>query len=450
MGCARPRMEKEEALVRCRLHESLGERLRRVGLVLVAISWSFCAGANAASPVRCLPIDDGDPIEALAVQAIAAGQAILVTPEGRRRIEVDALRRIEFVGRRDAPGEFALKMWARRDQVFMLEGLEGDGNDRVTLKGEGWEAADLSLLDVRGVAGRDFLAGGETDEQERFERALRSPPREADLVAVEANGRTRLLRGRVGSLAADGVRMAFERSDTLVPWPRVRWLVLSALPGRPEAAATRYRLSLTDGSRIEALGLAWERDEVTAASGETTFRLSADVVARIEIDSERCRYLSRLEPAEVRLTPFFDVAWQPRMDRCVNGGPLVLGGRVYETGIGMGTRTEMTFNLGGFYTHFYAAVGVDDSAGERGRVVFRLLADGAEVFRSPVMRGSSAPLRVSLPLAGADTLTLVSDFGSELRGEGNLADWAEARVVRLDAPARGPERPATPLTAADQ
>ena len=181
---------------------------------------------------------------------------------------------------------------------------------------------------------------------------------------------------------------------------------------------------------LAAETLALSGDTLTAGRADTTFDVEAAALAGIEIRSEQCRYLSDLKPESIELTPFFSVAWPVRFDRCVTGGPILLDGKTYPRGIGAGTRTEITYSLDGRYAHFYATVGVDDRAGNRGTVVFRVLTDGRAIFESPVMNGRSAAVRLVVPLDGAKTLTLVSDFGSTVRADGNFADWADARLVR--------------------
>jgi hypothetical protein len=170
-------------------------------------------------------------------------------------------------------------------------------------------------------------------------------------------------------------------------------------------------------------------------SADDAFSCEPAALERIDIASERYVYVSDIQPAEVELTPFLDVAWPPRMDRCVAGGPLALGERTYPKGIGTGTRTLLTYELTGRYDWFLATVGVDRAAGRRGHVVSRVLLDGKEAFSSPMLHGGSDPVPVKVELKDASRITLVSDFGSELRADGDFGDWVAARLVRRKTPA---------------
>ncbi|MHC4592921.1 MAG: NPCBM/NEW2 domain-containing protein [Planctomycetota bacterium] len=169
---------------------------------------------------------------------------------------------------------------------------------------------------------------------------------------------------------------------------------------------------------------------LTGKSGKMQYLINSGAVRRLRVRSDAYRYLSDLQPAHVSSRPFVDVVWPPRLDRAVSGGPLTLGGKTYPKGIGMHVRTEMTFALGGAYSQFHAVVGVDDSAGQLGQVVFRVQADGEVIYESDPMSGGDAPQVLALDVMAAQMLTVAADFGDPLIGSGNFADWADARVVR--------------------
>lgn len=78
---------------------------------------------------------------------------------------------------------------------------------------------------------------------------------------------------------------------------------------------------------------------------------------------------------------------------------------------------------------FQGLVGVDDRAGPLGSVVFRVLVDGKERFKTPFLTDHDAPRSVDVDLTGGRFLILATEFGD--RGDvRDLADWVEARIVR--------------------
>jgi len=148
------------------------------------------------------------------------------------------------------------------------------------------------------------------------------------------------------------------------------------------------------------------------------------------VASDAYVYMSDLEPESVELEPFLDVVWKPGFDRNAAGTSLAIDGRTYRKGIGMHARTKMAFALDGRYSRLYATIGIDDAAGALGSVVFRVLADGRPLFQSDPVGGGDPARSLALDVAGARRLTLVADFGGSVVASGNLADWAEARLVK--------------------
>lgn len=118
-----------------------------------------------------------------------------------------------------------------------------------------------------------------------------------------------------------------------------------------------------------------------------------------------------------------------------DGTPLTLDRIPYAKGLGVHAPSDLRYRLGGACGgNFVADVGVDDSAGDQGSVVFQVWLDGAKVFDSGLMRGGDLRQSVNVSVAGKNELRLVVTDG----GNGNIADradWAGARVTGCPAPA---------------
>jgi hypothetical protein len=126
--------------------------------------------------------------------------------------------------------------------------------------------------------------------------------------------------------------------------------------------------------------------------------------------------------------------WPHRVDRAVDGGPLTAGGRVRARGLGVHAPSTLAWALDGGYARLVGgAVAIDDQVlrlGARGSVVFRVLVDGEEAWKSPVLRGGDAPLEVPpLALAGARELALVVEEADEMF-VADRADWLGMLLVR--------------------
>lgn len=120
-------------------------------------------------------------------------------------------------------------------------------------------------------------------------------------------------------------------------------------------------------------------------------------------------------------------------DNSGDGNPITLNGIVYDKGLGVHAYSEVTYDLAGSYSHFFADVGVDDENAPGGTVVFRVLADGNEVFNSGTMANASTTQAVNVSVLGADALTLIVEDAGDGNGSDH-ADWADARLVPNDSP----------------
>jgi chitodextrinase/glucose/arabinose dehydrogenase len=113
-----------------------------------------------------------------------------------------------------------------------------------------------------------------------------------------------------------------------------------------------------------------------------------------------------------------------------DGPALRLRGKTYAKGLGVHANARVVYALGGSYTRFKADIGVDDSkTSVAASIVFEVKADGVSLFRSEVLRASSAVVAVDVDLTGRQQLELlVSDAGNGV--DSDHGDWADARLER--------------------
>jgi hypothetical protein len=140
-------------------------------------------------------------------------------------------------------------------------------------------------------------------------------------------------------------------------------------------------------------------------------------------------YLSDLQPTKVEETPYFGRRSPYRRDVALDGSPLKLGDQPIEKGLAVHSRSALTYDLDRRYTTFEALVGFDASGGKKGRVECRVFADGKELYANPDLRADAPPVHLSLPVAGADQLRLVVDFGPD-DDTGDRVIWGNARLYR--------------------
>jgi hypothetical protein len=158
--------------------------------------------------------------------------------------------------------------------------------------------------------------------------------------------------------------------------------------------------------------------------GEESAHKSLRAVSRFRVPAAADSYLSAWAPVRVGGS-----SPPPARDRSATGGPLAIRGQRWQDGIGVRAPSRLDFDLRGAYDRFEARAGVDDAARFAGSVVFVVLGDGEELYRSPRVTGSDlAPLEIAAGIAGVETLTLsVEDAGDG--NEKDLADWGAPRVL---------------------
>lgn len=109
--------------------------------------------------------------------------------------------------------------------------------------------------------------------------------------------------------------------------------------------------------------------------------------------------------------------------------------RVFDKGIGTHANSEIVYNLEGKnYEYFETYVGIDRNIQKQNNssVIFKVYADGNEVYNSGVMRWADDAKLVRIPLEGVSELKLVANNA----GNGNTSDHAnfgDAKFLVLNA-----------------
>jgi NPCBM/NEW2 domain len=189
-------------------------------------------------------------------------------------------------------------------------------------------------------------------------------------------------------------------------------------------------VTLKDGTRLGVTEVKLESGVVSAVTRfRESIRFPLGELVRVTARTSSIVYLSERTPLQASYDSYIGPTRPYRSDRTVDGHPLRLSGQVYDRGIGAQSRTLLAYRIEPGDRRFQAQVGVDDRAGPLGSVVFRVLLDKQERFRSPPLSARDAPRPIDLDLSGARFLILITEFGD--RGSvRDLGDWVEARVIR--------------------
>ena len=270
------------------------------------------------------------------------------------------------------------------------------------------------------------------DLQQRDQLLQRTLPADAtlDIVRLE-NGDE--LQGTLLALAGDTAMLRSEVGEISLPLDRIEAILLKPPLSSSRRANASALVGLEDGTILSARRYAFSSGKlvVDTAAGVS---VAANDVSPVFLQSLTgdFAYLSDKKPAAYRHVPFLSTSWPYQSDRNVLGGQLRGASRMYPKGLGMHSAAQVTYVLGPNDRRFEARLAMDDSAGDRGSVVFRvyLLRSGKwmQAYASEVIRGIDEPVSIAVPLENAKAITLMVDFadrGDEL----DHANWLDARVL---------------------
>ncbi len=108
--------------------------------------------------------------------------------------------------------------------------------------------------------------------------------------------------------------------------------------------------------------------------------------------------------------------------------PLQIGDRRFTHGFGTHAPGVMMLELSGEYERFSAWIGIQQQNSSAGSVVFRIVGDGRQLFRSDVMRQNTPARRVSVNVKGVQLLELhVDDAGDGIVCD--MGNWCDPVLV---------------------
>lgn len=258
---------------------------------------------------------------------------------------------------------------------------------------------------------------------------LRNDKRNSEVLWLSNGDR---LTGSFLGLSADKVE--FQPAAGKLEIPRSGVIALGFDPGAvnyPKPEGPFLELSFTDGSRLGVSASHVEQGHLAATSRfGAKIRPPLGAIAKVHVRSDAVAYLSERAFAADQYLGY--LGRHPETfgrNSTWDGHPLRLAGQPYDRGLGMLPRTLVAYKLEPNDKRFQALIGLDDRAGEKGSVVFRVLVDNKERFISPSMAKRDAPVAVDIDVSGAKVLILATEFG-EGGDVQDSADWIEARMVR--------------------
>lgn len=296
---------------------------------------------------------------------------------------------------------------------------------RVSLGSIAFDEFDLRLSHVRAIL---FRPPADIAQRDAWIARASETEHTADRLLL-ANGD--ILRGRLLGIK-DGAISFDAGSGALPPIEAQRVAAVAFNPGTlrtTEPTGLRAWVGFTDGTRLLASSVLLDDEQVKVQSAAATFQTHPARLCWLQPLGGRVVYLSDLEAVGYRHIPFLTMEWPYQRDANVLGRPLRVAGQWYAKGIGMHSRSRLTYVLDGNYTEFAAEVALDEAAGPEGSAVCYVFVGRELKYRSPELRPGEEPVAVRVPIANAQSLTLVVDFAA--RGDvQDHVDWLNARLIR--------------------
>ena len=168
-----------------------------------------------------------------------------------------------------------------------------------------------------------------------------------------------------------------------------------------------------------------------------------------DFSAGKVAFLSDLVPAVQKWTPLVGLPagasiaanyGRPRLDQSGFGGPLSLllpasgdsalveKEQLFNKGIALRSRTEISYRLPQGYSRLLATAGIEPATDSGGNTKLTIHGDNRQLLEREIS-GGEAPLEIDLEIAGVRKLTLVVDYGKNL----DTGDWlnlCNARIVK--------------------
>jgi hypothetical protein len=302
-----------------------------------------------------------------------------------------------------------------------VDGIEVTG-EQFRLQTEVWGELTGPANRVRTVR----FVKGDSATMEKWDRLLERESTK-DLLVIRKDDSIDFVDGIVGGIDGQSVVFLLDGEAITVSREKVFGVIYRREPvDDPNLTGLAI---LSNGNRVALRSLDFRDGEFEV---ETPIGLSLrgpfEGLQLLDFSPGRLVYLSEMQPRVEEYTPFFDIVWKYRRDRNFDGGMLRVGGKSYERGLCVHSRTLLGYRLAGEFRRFQAVMGIDELVGHKGHVHVTIKADDRVLFEGNVIGGTD-PHRLDFDISGARDLEILVDFGEDLDIADHLA-LADARLVK--------------------
>ena len=394
------------------------------------IGLSLAAAPAPGGPTMRAVTIEGAILEGRWSGVTSSGAVILIQEGGKRELAPEELMALTCMGSTSRPAD-SRPAASHLATIYLADGtiLHGTivGSDARNLTLKAPLVAELKLPLAR-LAGVRLAAQEHPAAADAFRKAMADRDPAQDLLLVVRGDQVSALKGVTESLTAEGGSFKWRERSVPIRPGAVYGIVFAA--GVQKPAQPQARALLKDGS-VWAGRLAGGNAELVKVELAEGLQVDLPVaeLAEIQFRSDRVLFLSALQPADYTFEPFATTRWPYRLNRSVANRPMRIGEQSFERGIGMHSQSALTFDLPDEFSRLAVVIGIDAGAAPLGNAIFRVTADGREVFNSGPVTGRDKPRNINVPINGARRIQLIVDFGEDL-DIGDQADWGNVRVIK--------------------
>lgn len=391
---------------------------------MTVLLFAFLAAASpSALPVRAVTVD-GQTIEGRWAGSGGDGEIRIETGAEVKTLRLDDLLSVKWPSPASAPTSQPGTLQVHLKDGSYTPARLKSGNERELQLETPWHKhLVVPLAMLRAVR---FGESSNQAASEAFEQALADDKADQDRLIVLRNERPAVLRGSLESLRPDGGSFRWrDRSIPVKPQETVAVVMAGASPAPAPAVCLMQDGSVWAG-RIAGL----KADSVRLQPGfGDALDLPVERISEIRLRSDRVQFLSDLTPAKYDFERLGAAHWPYRVNRSVTNRPMRIGDQSFDQGIGVHSRSVLTYDVPQGFRQVAATIGIDEAVGDQGNVIFRVLADGKEVFNSGPITGRDAPRPLLATIEDSRQIQLIVEFGDDL-DIGDHADWAEVRLIK--------------------
>lgn len=316
-----------------------------------------------------------------------------------------------------APGDTKWQLTLRSGDVLRGEPLaiNTQGAGSLTFKTPELPTLEIPLKNVANLAAKDAKPANTNTLTDKDELRFRT-------------GDT--LQGVLVGLDEGKLSMQSDLGNTDVKLDNVDRLTFGGATPARSIPALSARLGFVSGSTLTTGSFSWTLGKITftdPAGQERT--CTADQLVSVRILGGRIVWLTELDPAKEEQTSLLGTRWPLQVNRNVTGGPLLLAGNRFERGLGVHTRSVLTYNLDGSFTNFSLRCGLDDSAVPHGQANLAIVLDGKKLWEAKTMNAGQISPPLNLPIVDGHTLELRAELAGKLDVLGRV-DWVDVVLVR--------------------